>query len=83
VVGVWCFNNTNNCDTYISLMLEIKMPLGQVQSISYLEVSSFRGAIYTENSILGPDEVSLFHIMSSFRRVAINRFHCIILKILN
>jgi hypothetical protein len=39
-------------------------------------VSSFQGAICTENSNLGPDEVSLFHRMSLFRRVAIYRFHC-------
>jgi hypothetical protein len=39
-------------------------------------VSSFHRAIFTENNSLGPDEVSLFHRMSSFRRVAIHMFHC-------
>jgi hypothetical protein len=45
--------------------------------VSLIEVSSFHRAISTENSSLGPDEVSLFHRMSSFHRVAIHRFHCI------
>jgi hypothetical protein len=40
-------------------------------------VSSFQGAIGTENSSLGPDEVSLFQRMSSFSRVAIHRFQWI------
>jgi hypothetical protein len=41
------------------------------------EVSPFQGAICTENSSLEPDKLSLFHRMSSFRRVAIHKFHCI------
>jgi hypothetical protein len=55
---------------------EIRTPLGQVKSVPYSEVSSFQRAIFTEDS-WGPDEVSLFHRMSSFRRVAFHRFHCI------
>jgi hypothetical protein len=54
---------------------EIRTPLGQAKSVSNWEVSSFNRAICTENSSLGPDEVSLFPRMSSFRRVAIHRFH--------
>jgi hypothetical protein len=52
--------------------------LGQAKSVPNSEVSSFHRAISTENRGLGPDEVSLFHRMSSFRRVAIHRFHCIL-----
>jgi hypothetical protein len=55
---------------------EIRSPLGQVKRVPYSKVSSFQDAICTENSSLGPDEVSLFHKMSSFRRVAIHRFYC-------
>jgi hypothetical protein len=53
--------------------------LGWALSVPNSEVSSFHRAICTENSILGPDEVSLFHRMSSFRRAAIHRFHCVAL----
>jgi hypothetical protein len=56
---------------------EIRTPLGQAKSVPNSQVSSFHMAICTENSTLGPDEVSLFHRMSSFCRVAIHRFHCI------
>jgi hypothetical protein len=56
---------------------EIRTPLGRAISVPNSEVSSFHRAICTENSNLGPDEVSLFHRMSSFHRVAIHTFHCI------
>jgi hypothetical protein len=56
---------------------EIRTPLGRAKSVPNSEVSSFHRAICSENSSFGPDEVSLFHRMSSFRRVAIHRFHCI------
>jgi hypothetical protein len=52
----------------------MRTPLGQAKRVLYSEVSSFKGAICTENGSLGPDEVFIFHIMSSFRRVAIHRF---------
>jgi hypothetical protein len=55
---------------------EIRTPLGHAKSVPNWEVSSFQMVICTENSSLGPDEVSLFHRMSSFRRVAIHMFHC-------
>jgi hypothetical protein len=55
---------------------EIRTPLGRAKSVPNSEVSSFQGAICTVKSSLGPDEVSLFHRMSSFRRVSIHRFHC-------
>jgi hypothetical protein len=55
---------------------EIRTPFGQAVSVPNSDVSSFHRAFCTENSILGPDQVSLFHRMSSFRRVAIHRFHC-------
>jgi hypothetical protein len=55
---------------------EIRTPLGRAKSVPNWEVSSFHRAVSTENSSLGPGEVSLFHRMSSFRRVAIHRFHC-------
>jgi hypothetical protein len=58
---------------------EIRTPLGLAKSVPYSKVSSFQGAICTENSNLGPDEVSLFNMMSSFRRVAIHKFHCVYL----
>jgi hypothetical protein len=51
--------------------------MGRAKSVPNSEVSSFHRAICTENSNLGPDEVSLFHRMSSIRRVVIHRFHCI------
>jgi hypothetical protein len=54
---------------------EIRTPLRRAKSALNSEVSSFHSAIYTENSNLGPDEVSFIHRMSSFRRVAIHRFH--------
>jgi hypothetical protein len=54
---------------------EIRTPLGRAKSVPTSEVSSFHRAISTENRGLGPDEVSLFQRMSSFCRVAINRFH--------
>jgi hypothetical protein len=38
---------------------EIRTPLGWAKSVPYSEVSSFQRAICTENSSLGPDEVSL------------------------
>jgi hypothetical protein len=56
---------------------EIKTPFGRAINVPNSEVSSFHGAICYENSSLEPDEVSLFHRMSSFHRVAIPRFHCI------
>jgi hypothetical protein len=46
------------------------------KSVPSSEVFTFQGAICTENSSLGSDEVSLFYRMSSFRKVAIHRFHC-------
>jgi hypothetical protein len=50
--------------------------LGQAERVPNSEVSSFHRAICTENvSSLGSDEVSLFHRISSFHRVAIHRFH--------
>jgi hypothetical protein len=48
---------------------------GGTKSVPNSEVS-FHRAICTENSNLREDEVSLFHRMSSFRRVVIRRFHC-------
>jgi hypothetical protein len=60
---------------------KIRTPLEQVKSVPNSEVSSFQGAICTENISLGPDEVSLFYRMSSFCRIAIHRFHCNILSI--
>jgi hypothetical protein len=54
---------------------EIKTPLGRAKSVLNSEVSSFHSAFCTEDSSLGPDEVSLCHRMSSFHRVAIHRFH--------
>jgi hypothetical protein len=59
-----------------SEICEIRTPLGRAKSVPNSEVYSFHMAICTENSSLGPDEVSLFHRMSSFRRVATHRFHC-------
>jgi hypothetical protein len=56
---------------------EIRTPLGRARSVPYAEVCSFHSAICTENSSLALDEESLFHRMSSFRRVATHRFHCI------
>jgi hypothetical protein len=56
---------------------EIRTPLKQAKSVHNSEVSSFHRLICTENSNLGPDELSLFYRMASFRRVAIHRFHCI------
>jgi hypothetical protein len=50
--------------------------LGRARSVPNSEVFSFHRAINNENSSLGPDEVSLFHRMSLFRRVYIHRFHC-------
>jgi hypothetical protein len=55
---------------------EIRTPLGQAESVPYSEVSSFQGAMSTENSSLGPDEVSMIDRMSLFCRAAIHRFHC-------
>jgi hypothetical protein len=55
---------------------EIRTPLGRAKSVLNSEVSSFYRAICTENSFLGPNDVSLFHRMSSFHRVVIYRFHC-------
>jgi hypothetical protein len=55
---------------------EIRTPLGRAESVPNSEVSSFHRAICTENSNLGPDEVSFIHRISSFRRVAIHRFQC-------
>jgi hypothetical protein len=48
---------------------EIRHPWDEAKWVPYIEVSSFQGAIYTENSSLGPYEVSVIHRMSSFRRV--------------
>jgi hypothetical protein len=50
--------------------------VGQAKSVADSEVTSFQGAICTENSSLGPDEVSLYYKVSSFCRVAIHRFDC-------
>jgi hypothetical protein len=63
-------------DPLYSETCEIRTPLGRAKSAPNSEVSSFHRAMCTENSSLGQDEVSLFHRMSSFRRVAIHRFHC-------
>jgi hypothetical protein len=59
---------------------EIRTPSGRVKSVPNYEVSSFQGGICTEDSSLVPDEVSLFHRMSLFRRAAIHRFHIIVLQ---
>jgi hypothetical protein len=66
-----------DCIYNYSETCEIRTPLGLAKSVPNLEVSSFHRAISTKNSSSGPDEVSLFHRMSSFRRAAIHRFHCI------
>jgi hypothetical protein len=56
---------------------EMRTPLGPAKKKkTNSKVSSFQKAVSTENSFLGIEEVSLFHRMSSFRRVAIHRFHC-------
>jgi hypothetical protein len=49
---------------------EIRTRFEPAKSVPNSEVSSFQGVIYTDNSSLGPDEVSLFHRMSSFYMVA-------------
>jgi hypothetical protein len=61
---------------YYSETCEIRTPLERAKSVPNSEVSSFQSAICTENSNLGPDEVSLFHSMSSLCGVVIRRFHC-------
>jgi hypothetical protein len=38
---------------------EIRTPLGRPKRVPHSEMSSFQGAICTEDSYLGPDEVSL------------------------
>jgi hypothetical protein len=45
---------------------EIRTPLRPAKSVPYSEVSSFHSAICTENSVSGPDEVSLFHSCPHF-----------------
>jgi hypothetical protein len=70
-----CVSLTQEVLSY-SETCEIRTPLGQVKSVPYSKVSSIQGAICTENSSMGPDEVSLYHRMSSFCRVAIHRFYC-------
>jgi hypothetical protein len=62
---------------YYSETCEIRTPLGPAKSVPIQRCPLFHRAICTENTSLGPDETSLFHRMSSFRRVAIHRFHCI------
>jgi hypothetical protein len=71
---------TQALSCFYSETCEIRTPLGQAKGVPNSEVSSFHRAIKTENSSLGPDEVALFHRMSSFRRAAIHRFHCISLS---
>jgi hypothetical protein len=61
------------CSLY-SETCEIRTPSGRAKSVLNSEVSSFHSAICTENSFLGPDEVSLFHRMSSFRRAVFTGF---------
>jgi hypothetical protein len=61
----------------LSETCEMRTPLGRANSVPNSEVSSFYRPICTENSSLEPDQVSLFHRMSSFCRVASHRFHCI------
>jgi hypothetical protein len=56
-----------------SEICNIRTLLGWAKSVLNSEVSSFQGAICTEHS-LRLDEVSVFHRMSSFCRVAIHRF---------
>jgi hypothetical protein len=56
---------------------KIRTPSGRSKSVPNSEVSSFQRAICTEESILGLDEVSLFHRMPSFCRAAIHKFECI------
>jgi hypothetical protein len=46
-------------------------PKGRATNVLNSEVSSFQGAMCTENGSLGPDELSLFH------RAGSHRFHCI------
>jgi hypothetical protein len=76
-VTIVTFDRVNILVLIYSETCEIGTPLGRANSVPNSEVSSFQGAICTEKSSLGPDEVSLFHRVSSFRRVAIHRFHCI------
>jgi hypothetical protein len=81
-LSLLCPLRNKHNDNY-SETCEIRTLLGPAKGVPNSEVSSFQRAISTENSILGPDEVSLFHRMSSFRRVAIPRFHCITLDALS
>jgi hypothetical protein len=71
------FNSVQFNSIQYSETCEIRTSLGRAINVPNSEVSSFHRAICTENSSLGPDEVSLFHRMFSFRRVAIHRFYSI------
>jgi hypothetical protein len=65
-----------NSATMYSETCEIRTHSGRAKSVPNSEASLFQGAISTENHSLEPDEVSLFHGMCSFPRVAIQRFQC-------
>jgi hypothetical protein len=57
---------TDILDSKLSKTCEIRIPLEAALSVLSSEVSAFQDAICTENSNLGPVEVSLFPRMSSF-----------------
>jgi hypothetical protein len=72
--------NSVPCSTALhpySETCEIRTLLAPAIGVPNSILSLFHRAICTENNILGPDEVSLFHRNSSIRWAAFHRFHCI------